>query len=84
MCVNPDNVSSFLQALNARELTPEQVRDMSERTPDRVDLIAFIDFDANRFVHSYYDLALEDYVPRRWHGALGAPWEDIQHRLQNS
>jgi hypothetical protein len=71
--VTADTAPRFLAALHAVPMTGEDVRALIESDQNEIDLLAFIDFDARRYIHSYYDLALEDYLPKGWHGALGDP-----------
>jgi hypothetical protein len=72
------NVPQFLRAMKARPLTPQEATSWSDSTGAGPDVLAFIDFDSRRFVHSYYDLPLEQYVPKGWHAALGNPHEEIR------
>lgn len=68
-----ETATQFLKALHATPMTRVGIRALIESSQDEADLLAFIDFDARRYIHSYYDLALEDYLPKGWHGALGDP-----------
>lgn len=72
LTVTADVALQFLRALKARSLSREEARVLvhSSNAPE---LLVFIDFDLKRFVHSYYDLALEDYIPTGWRGSLGDP-----------
>ena len=71
-----ENAAEFLHALGARRLPADELRSiLGSSTPD---LLAFIDFDTRRYVHSYYDLPLEDYVPTGWRGRLGDPREELR------
>jgi hypothetical protein len=81
--VTQENIPQFLQALKARVLTPQDVQSFLDSLVDESRLIAFIDFDSRQFVHSYYDLALEDYIPKGWRGKLGNPREEILRRYHN-
>lgn len=79
LTVDNDNAVLFLRALNAQQMpSGEAVARAKELGSD---LIAYIDFDSRRFVHSYYDLPLEDYVPKGWRGSLGDPVEALTHRI---
>jgi hypothetical protein len=59
--------------MRGRPLSDEELRSRNSTTDFDPELIAYIDFDRRRFVHAYYDLPLEDYVPRGWKGSLGDP-----------
>lgn len=76
--LTPDNVPQFLRALKARPLSREEVRALvdSSNIPE---FLVFIDFDVRRYVHSYYDLPLEDYIPTGWHGNLGDPCSALKN-----
>jgi hypothetical protein len=74
----PDNISQFLSTLNARALTMPEVESLANSATDKFELLAFIDFDSQQYVHSYYDLALEEYIPQGWHGVLGNPRQKLK------
>jgi hypothetical protein len=69
----------FLRAMKARTLTPQEADSLAHSGTDAPELLAFMDFDARRYVHSYYDLPLERYVPKGWRGALGDPREALRN-----
>lgn len=81
LSVTSENAPEYLSALRAQ---PIQSGDMEQVLSGRTqpDLMAFIDFDARLYVHSYGDLPLERYVPRRWHGALGDPRLALRARTE--
>ncbi len=75
MTVTTENGDGFVRALKGRRLSISELRRIVDSsTPD---LLALIDFDTRRYVHSYYDLPLEDYVPSGWRGRLGDPREEL-------
>jgi hypothetical protein len=73
----------FLRALNAKLLTRDQAEFLASKT-DEPELTFFVDFDSRRFVHSYFDLAFEDYCPRGWKCLLGRPQEELTKVLRAS
>ena len=78
LTLTPNNISRFLSTLNARALTMSEIGSLANSATDESELLAFIDFDSQQYVHSYYDLALEDYIPQGWHGVLGNPRQKLQ------
>ena len=77
-----ENVSQFLDALHARALGSQEVERWIDSKAEGNTFIAFIDLDSKRFVHSYFDLPLEDYVPRGWKSQLSDPSAAVRQWLQ--
>jgi hypothetical protein len=78
LTLTPNNISQFLSMLNARALTMTEMESLANSATDGSELLAFIDFDSQQYVHSYYDLALEEYIPQGWHGVLGNPRQKLK------
>ena len=78
LTVTVDNIPQFLRALKARLLTTHEGRLLAESAVNEPELLAFIDFDSHRYIHSYYHLELEDYIPKKWRGALGNPRQELK------
>ncbi len=76
-----ENVPQFLDALHARPVESQEVDRWIDAKTEENTFIAFIDLDAKRFVHSYFDLPLEDYVPRGWKSQLSDPSAAVRHWL---
>lgn len=78
-----DNASTFLRALRARELSMAEAAAMAETDASDRELLALIDFDSKLYIHAYYDLPLENYVPDGWRGVLGDPREALGRQIHN-
>jgi len=81
--VSEANAPEFLHVLNAEKMLPEKghIAEMIDKAGD--ELIAFIDFDARNYVHSYFDLPLEDYLPKKWTGCLGDPIQPVRQWIDS-
>jgi hypothetical protein len=79
LTVTDENAPQFLQALAARRLAPAEVAALLR--PTTPELLVFMDFDARRYIHSYYDLPLEKYVPKGWRGHLGDPRHELERHI---
>lgn len=73
LTITAETIPRFLRVMKARHLTAQEGQELAHSNVNEPDLLAFIDFDRQRYVHSYYDLPLEKYVPKGWRGALGDP-----------
>lgn len=78
LTVTSDNVQQFLKAMQFRTITMREGELLADSATDNSKFLAFIDFDCKKYVHSYYDLALEDYVPKGWHGVMGDPARELK------
>lgn len=77
LTVTADVFPQFLRALSARPIPPHEVSHLVDSS-NALEILVFVDCDSQLYVHSYYDLALEDYVPRGWRGELGDPAQALK------
>jgi len=76
--VEVNQASAFQDAMRAHELSEADIKALvKERGADKVPLTVVVDFDERQFVNSYYDLALEEYVPPGWTAVFDDPQKYI-------
>lgn len=82
--VDESNASQFCEAMKAYELTIDDVKELiSENGPDKVPLTILINFDTLVYVNGYYDLLLEDYIPKNWKGIMDDPLKYVPEFIKS-
>jgi hypothetical protein len=78
--VDNDTAEDFLRALADQEITREDLKKLlaEKKDPeDEVRLTFLIDFDQRLYVSMFFDIGLEDYVPKGWKGIYDDPLKYI-------
>ncbi len=79
--VNEGKANDFCKAMENQEFLLHDIR-MNKSDGSRFVLSVLIDFDSRLYVNGYYDILLEEYIPKNWVGIFDDPLKHVPDNVK--